>query len=122
MSPWVKLAFAIGLEVCATISLRQSHNFTNLWWSAAMVVGYIGSFALLAQITDQLEIGVIYAIWSAAGTAVVATLGIMLFNEQLTLTKVIGLVLIIAGVVALNLGESGGSGEESANAPPAATA
>lgn len=111
MGPWLKLAIAIVVEVLATVALRQSQGFTQVGWTIVMAVGYLTSFWLLAQITDQLEIGVIYAVWSAAGTAIVAVLGIALFNEGVSPLKVAGLVLIIAGVVALNLGGGGGHGE-----------
>ncbi len=75
MGPWLKLALAIVVEVLATVALRQSQGFSQVGWTIVMVVGYLVSFWLLAQITDQLEIGVIYAVWSAAGTAIVAVLG-----------------------------------------------
>lgn len=123
MSPWAKLAIAILLEVGATISLRQSDNFSNLWWSAAMVTGYLGSFWFLAQITDQLEIGTIYAIWSGAGTAVIAALGVALFDEKVSVLRVCGVLLIVLGVIALNLGGSGeGSHSKAADGPSGAHA
>lgn len=115
MSPWAKLAIAILVEVGATISLRQSDNLSNLGWTAAMIVGYIASFWLLAQITDQLEIGTIYAVWSGAGTAIVAALGVWLFDERVTGARIAGVVLIILGVVALNLDGGGHGGEAKAD-------
>lgn len=123
MGPWLKLSLAIVVEVLATIALRQSQSFSQLGWTALMLVGYITSFWLLAQITDQLEIGVIYAVWSAAGTAIVAVLGIALFDEGVSALKIVGLALIVGGVVALNLGGGGGHGEASVGAPgPTASA
>ncbi len=119
MGPWLKLALAIVVEVMATVALRQSQGFTQVGWTVVMVVGYLLSFWLLAQITSELEIGVIYAVWSAAGTAIVAVLGIALFDESISPLKAIGLVLIIAGVIALNLGGGGGHGEPTAGARPA---
>lgn len=123
MGPWTKLALAIVVEVAATLALRQSDGMTQPVWTAAMVIGYLVSFWLLAQITGDLEIGVIYAVWSAAGTALVAAIGIALFGEQLSALKLVGIALIIAGVVALNLGGGGGHGEAaSRSAPPTPTA
>ncbi len=116
VGPWTKLALAIIVEVMATIALRQSDGFSHVGWSIVMVVGYLVSFWLLAQITGDLEIGVIYAVWSAAGTAIVAVLGIALFNEGVSPFKVVGLVLIVVGVVALNLG---GAHDETAGGGPA---
>ncbi|WP_237277575.1 DMT family transporter, partial [Streptomyces caniscabiei] len=49
-------------------------------------------------------IGTAYAIWSGVGTATVAALGLVLFGEGLSVPKIAGIVLIIAGVVVLNLG------------------
>lgn len=124
MSPWTKLALAIIVEVAATIALRQSDGFSHIGWSVAMVVGYLLSFWLLAQITSDLEIGVIYAVWSAAGTAIVAVLGVALFDEGVSPLKIGGIVLIILGVIALNLGGGGGHGASAgraADAPELAT-
>lgn len=123
MGPWTKLALAIVVEVAATLALRQSDGMTQPIWTAAMVIGYLISFWLLAQITGDLEIGVIYAVWSAAGTALVAAIGIALFGEQLSVLKAVGLLLIISGVVALNLGGGGGHGKAAGSpAPPASGA
>lgn len=122
MSPWVKLAIAIVVEVTATIALRQSDGLSNPWWTALMVVGYVLSFWLLSQITAELEIGIIYAIWSGAGTAIVAVIGVWAFSEELSALKVAGLVLIIAGVAALNLAGSGHDEESARGGGPAAEA
>jgi Small Multidrug Resistance (SMR) protein len=51
----------------------------------------------------QMEIGTVYAVWSAVGTALVAVLGVMMFHEQANALKVVAIVLIIAGVVCLDL-------------------
>jgi small multidrug resistance pump len=120
MSPWTKLAFAIVVEVAATIALRQSDGLSNVGWSIGMVAGYLVSFYLLSQITGELEIGVIYAVWSAAGTAIVAVLGIALFHEGVSPLKIAGLVLIVGGVIALNIG--GGGHDAASDGPPAVAA
>lgn len=123
MSPWIKLAAAIAIEVCSTLALRQSDGFTKVGWTAAMIVGYITAFYILSKITNELPIGTIYAVWSGAGTAVVAAIGIWFLDEELTALRVGGIVLIILGVVALNLGGAGhgeATTEASAGPPPAA--
>lgn len=122
MSPWIKLAAAIAVEVCATLALRQSDGFTKAGWTAGMIAGYLLAFYLLSQITNQLAIGTIYAVWSGAGTAVVAAIGIWAFDEELTAPRVGGIVLIVLGVVALNLGGSGHAATTEASAGPTASA
>jgi small multidrug resistance pump len=98
------LAGAIAAEVAATTAMKYSHGFSRLWPSLLTAFGYVVSFLLLAQTLKSLSIGTAYAIWSGVGTAAIAVLGLMLFGEGLTVTKVAGVLLIVAGVVVLNLG------------------
>ncbi|WP_345669866.1 DMT family transporter [Streptomyces similanensis] len=101
---YVMLAGAIAAEVVATTALKYSEGFSRLWPSLLTALGYLVSFVLLAQTLKSVRIGTAYAIWSGVGTAAIAVLGLLLFGEQLTLTKVGGILLIIGGVVVLNLG------------------
>jgi small multidrug resistance pump len=61
------------------------------------------SFVPMTIALKQMEIGTVYAIWSAVGTALVSVLGVMLFHEQASALKAVAIVLIIAGVVWLDL-------------------
>ncbi|SEM48527.1 DMT family transporter [Streptacidiphilus jiangxiensis] len=102
--PGLFLALAISSEICATVSLKYTHGFTRLLPSLVVVVGYVASFALLSQALKQIPVSTAYAIWSGAGTAVVAAIGFAFLGEGVNLWKVLGIALIIVGVVALNLG------------------
>jgi len=102
--PYVLLAAAIGAEITATSLLKLSAGFTRLWPSVGVGVGYLLSFVLLAQTLKSVPVSVAYAIWSGAGTAVIAAIGMTLLGEPVSLLKIGGIALIIAGVVALNLG------------------
>lgn len=105
------LPLAILAEVVGTISLKLSHGFTRPVPSVVVAVGYILSFVLLAEVLKRgMSVSFAYAVWSAAGTALVATIGVLYFGEPLRALKAIGLVLVIGGVVALHLGETGTSG------------
>ena len=97
------LALAILAEVGGTIALRESAGFTRLWPSVAVVAGYGISFWLLALVLQQLSIGFTYAVWSAAGTALIVAVGVLAFGEPATALKVASIGLIILGVVGLNL-------------------
>jgi len=102
---YLLLAFAIAAEVAATISLRLSEGFTKLVPSIVVVVGYLGAFTMLALVLKRvLPVAVAYAIWSAAGVALVATIGALFLGERLTAVQVVGLALVIGGVVALESG------------------
>jgi small multidrug resistance pump len=103
--PWIFLAGAIAFEVAATTSLKLSEGFTRLVPSIAVVVGYVTAFFLLSQaLVRGMEIGVAYAVWAATGIALIAIVGAALFGERMSWTQVGGLALVIAGVMALELG------------------
>ncbi|MFJ9027019.1 DMT family transporter [Streptomyces sp. NPDC102274] len=98
------LAAAIAAEVAATSAMKYSEGFTRLWPSLVTVVGYVVAFALLAQTLKTISIGTAYAIWAGVGTAAIAAIGMVFMNEAMAPTKLLGIALVIAGVVVLNLG------------------
>lgn len=104
MVPAVLLATAIVTEVAATVALRASDGFTRVVPSAIVVVGYAASFWLLALVLKRLDLSLVYAVWSGAGTALIAAIGIFALGEQATALKLASLALIIAGVIGLNVG------------------
>lgn len=98
---WLYLAIAICSEIAATLELRELSD--GFRWLAVIVVvfGYVISFVFLALALRQINVGVLYAIWSAVGTAAVAVLGTVFFHEKLNAVAICGLVLIVGGVVVL---------------------
>jgi small multidrug resistance pump len=102
--PYVLLVLAIVSEVVATLSLRGSEGFSKLVPSVIVVVGYLISFALLAKALTALNVGPVYAIWSALGTVGAFAGGVLLFDEPLRPVTVAGAAIVIAGVVVMNLG------------------
>ncbi|OKJ51322.1 ligand-binding protein SH3 [Streptomyces sp. CB02009] len=98
------LAGAIAAEILATTFMKYSEGFSKLWPSLITGIGYVVAFALLAQALKTLQVGTAYAIWAGVGTAAVAAIGILFLGETLSLAKIAGIALIIAGVVVLNLG------------------
>jgi small multidrug resistance pump len=114
------LAIAIVTEVVATLSLKASEGFSKLGPSLIVVVGYALSFTLLGLALNRgLPMGLAYATWAAIGTATIAILGVFVFGEALSLQATIGLALIIAGVVLLNLAT--GHGAARADGTPSST-
>ncbi|ADH69914.1 MULTISPECIES: multidrug efflux SMR transporter [Nocardiopsis] len=103
--PWLWLAGAIIAEVIATTSLKLSEGFSRPLPSVVVVVGYVGAFLMLSQsLTRGINLGVAYGVWAAVGIALVAVIGTLLFGESLTWVQIGGIALIIAGVMALELG------------------
>lgn len=103
MQQWILLAIAIVSEVIATSALKASEGFTRLVPSAVVVAGYSTAFFLLAITMKTLPMGLVYAIWSGAGIALIALVGWVVYGQTLDLPAVLGLLLIVAGVVVLNV-------------------
>jgi len=97
------LALAITIEVAATASLRRTDGFTNPFWTAAVLLAYAMSFLLLAIVVRDIPVSIAYAVWSGAGTALVALIGATLLGERLDALKVTAIGFIVVGVVMLNL-------------------
>src|SRR3954465_15381407 len=102
----VILSFAIVSEVAATIALRHSDGFSRPGPMAIVVAGYGISFWLLALVLREMSIGATYAVWWAAGTALIAAIGVFAFGEPATALKLASLALIIVGVIGLNMAGS----------------
>lgn len=100
---WFYLSIAILCEVIATSSLKLSDGFTRLWPSLITVLGYGVAFYLLAVSMRTLPTGIIYAIWSGTGVVLIGLVGWLFMGQKLDLPAVLGMGLIIAGVVVINL-------------------
>ena len=94
---------AIIFEIVATSSLKMSEQFTKLIPSIVTVACYIAAFYLLSLTLRTLPVGIAYALWSAIGIVFITIIGIFAFKQIPDLPAVIGLVLIIAGVVIINV-------------------
>ncbi|RKS73692.1 small multidrug resistance pump [Actinomadura pelletieri DSM 43383] len=102
--PFVLLAFAIAFEVTATLSMRASEGFTKLWPSLVVVAGYVISFVFMAKALTSLNVGPVYAIWSALGTIGAFAGGVLLFDEPVRPLTIVGAVIVVVGVIVINLG------------------
>ncbi len=98
---WVYLTIAILCEVIATSALKASEGFTRLTPSVLVVAGYAAAFYCLSLTLRTIPVGVVYAIWSGAGIALISIIGALFFKQSLDAPAVLGMVLIIAGVVVI---------------------
>ncbi|MEV0665487.1 DMT family transporter [Actinomadura luteofluorescens] len=102
--PFVLLGLAIAFEVTATLAMRASDGFTRLGPSLIVVAGYLISFVFMARALTSLNVGPVYAIWSALGTIGAFAGGVLLFGEPVKPVTIAGAVIIVLGVVVMNLG------------------
>ena len=100
---WLYLFAAIAFEVSGTTCMKLSEGFTRPLTSVGIFVFYCASIVSLTMAVKTIDISIAYAIWSAIGVAVIATIGAVFFHEQLTPMRIFFLAVIIIGVVGLNL-------------------
>ncbi len=100
---WLFLLLAIVSEVIATSALKSSEGFSRLWPSVVVVIGYGIAFYCLALTLKVIPMGVVYAIWSGIGIVLITLVGWFLFDQKLDLPALLGIGLIAAGVVVMNV-------------------
>ncbi|WP_407852431.1 DMT family transporter [Bordetella petrii] len=103
MMKWVYLGIAIVAEIIATSALKSAEGFTRLLPSAITVAGYAVAFYFLALTLREIPVGIAYAIWSGVGIVLISLVGALLFKQHLDAPAILGIALIIAGVVIMNV-------------------
>lgn len=103
MQQWIFLSLAILSEVIATSSLKATEGFTRFWPSLVVVVGYLLAFYFLSLTLKTIPVGIAYAIWSGVGVVLIAVIGWLFFDQSLDMPAIIGLLLIVAGVLIINV-------------------
>ncbi len=97
------LAIAILSEVIATNLLRATEGFTKPIPTIIVAVGYGTAFFLLSLVVKSIPVGIVYAIWSGAGIVLIALVSWLWFKQPLDPPALLGLLLIMAGVIVVNL-------------------
>ena len=100
---YIYLAIAIISEVIATNALKASEGFTKIIPSAIVIIGYGSAFYFLSLVLKTMPVGIAYAIWSGIGIVLVTLVAAIYFKQTPDIPAIIGILLIIAGVVILNL-------------------
>ena len=100
----ITLLVAILAEVVATTALKASEGFTRPWPSLLVVSGYGVAFYSLSLTVRTIPLGLVYAIWSGLGLLLITLAGWLIWGQRLDPPALVGMGLIVAGVVVLNLG------------------
>ena len=106
---WAALTGAILFEVVATLALRASEGFRKRIWIVPVTVGYLASFYLLwLTLAQGMHVGIAYGVWTACGVALVAVAARFLFSEPLTWLMGLGIAMIVAGVLTIEMAGAAG--------------
>ncbi len=100
---YLLLALAIVSEVTGSTFLVKSEGFTRLWPSLAVVFFFCIAFYALSQVIKVIPLGIAYAIWAGVGIVLTALIGYFVFKQNLDLPAMLGISLIVAGVLVINL-------------------
>ena len=100
---YVYLAIAIVGEVVATSALKAAESFTKPLPSLLVVVGSGVGFYFLSVCLESISVGVAYAMWSGLGVVLVTIAAAILYQQVPDVWAVVGMALIVAGVLVLNL-------------------
>jgi quaternary ammonium compound-resistance protein SugE len=101
LNPWVIVAIAGLMETGWALGLKYSEGFTKLVPSVVTIVLALGSFYLLSVAMKSLPVGTAYAVWVGIGAVGTAIAAVFLFQEPVNLMRVVGVLLILAGIAAL---------------------
>lgn len=100
---WLYLLVAGTLEVAFTTAIRHTDGFTRLGPTLLVLVLATASFALVAKATAAIPLGTAYAVWGAFGVTGTALVGILYFDEPVTVLRMTFLTLIVVSVVGLKI-------------------
>lgn len=99
---WFMLLAAIVAELVGTLALKYASTGRNWAW-LGVGVGYGAALWLLNLVIAEIDVGVVYALWSGIGIALVAAAGVLLFREPMTTMRALGLLTIVLGIALLQL-------------------
>ena len=98
---WIYLIIAGLLEVCWAIGLKYTGGFTRLGPSVFVLATLAGSILMLAKAAQVVPIGTAYAVWVGIGALGAAVLGIILFREPATASRLFFLGLLLVAIIGL---------------------
>ena len=103
MTAYGLLALAIISEVMGSTFLVKSEGFTKLLPSVVVIILFSIAFYLLSHVIKVIPLGIAYAIWAGVGIVLTALIGFFVFRQTLDLAAILGILLIVAGVIVVNL-------------------
>jgi small multidrug resistance pump len=101
---WLTLLLAVAAEIAGTSLLKLSEGLSRPWPTVLLLLAYGCAIALVARVVMVIPLGITYALWSGIGTLAVALVGALAYRQFLSSNQMIGIALIVAGVIIVNLG------------------
>jgi len=103
------LLIAVAFETFGSACLQASNQFTRLWPSLGVLAGFGAAFWFFSLVLREMPLGVTCALWSGIGMVLIAGAGFLFFGQKLDLAAILGIGLIIAGILVINLFSTAGT-------------
>ena len=100
---YLLLSVAIILEIIGSSFMQVSNGFTKVIPTSITVIAYIACFYFLAQALKYFPLGIAYAVWGGLGIVLTAVVSVTVFKHKLDLPAILGITLIVAGVLVMNI-------------------
>ena len=100
---WTYLFIAGLFEIGWAVGMKYTHGFSRLWPTVAVLVSMILSVYFLSIAIKSIPVGTAYAVWTGIGIVGTTILGIILFNETVSVLRVLFISLILISVVGLKV-------------------
>ena len=100
---WILLLLAITAEVIGTSCLRLSVGMTKTWPTIFVLLAYTLAVWLLSKVVLILPLGITYALWSGIGIIAIVLVGLLAYKQVPSAGQLIGISMITAGVIIVNL-------------------
>ena len=103
-NPWLVLLLAVSAEIVGTSCLKLTQGFSRPWPTLLVLGAYSIAFLLLSRVVDTIPLGITYALWSGIGIVAIVLIGVLAYRQVPTPAQLVGIGLITAGVITVNLG------------------
>lgn len=100
---YIILAFSIVCEIIGSACLEACNGFENKKLTIVLIICYFVAFSLFSKILHIIDLAVGYATWTASGAIACAVLGVVLFDQHLTIAGWVSVIAMAIGVFLLNL-------------------
>ncbi|WBE24867.1 DMT family transporter [Denitrificimonas caeni] len=94
---------SVSLDLVACYCVKRSKGFKKAIWGVAGLLSIILAFVLLSFVVRYIPLGIAYSVWGGLGVLGTVLLDRLLFNSRLGKQGMIGVVCIVAGIVAMQL-------------------
>jgi quaternary ammonium compound-resistance protein SugE len=106
VTPWVWLLTAAAAEVAWSQSIKPTDGFTRVLPTLLCFVLGVAAVYPLTRAMQGIPVGTAYTVFTGIGATGAVVLGIVLYGDPVTVLRLTGITLVVAGVIALRV--SGG--------------